>query len=121
VIYVGDGRFHLESIMIANEAIDAYKYDPYNKQFTHEYYDFDKMKQNRQKQIEKSLLTTKNSQVQNSQNYGLILSTLGRQGSPKILENLIQKLSELNKNQFVILMSEIFPSKLKLFQDQIDT
>ena len=26
LIYVGDGRFHLESIMIANETIDAYKY-----------------------------------------------------------------------------------------------
>ncbi len=25
VIYVGDGRFHLESIMIANEAVQAYK------------------------------------------------------------------------------------------------
>ncbi len=24
-IYVGDGRFHLESIMIANESIDAFK------------------------------------------------------------------------------------------------
>jgi 2-(3-amino-3-carboxypropyl)histidine synthase len=26
LIYVGDGRFHMESIMIANEKIDAYKY-----------------------------------------------------------------------------------------------
>jgi 2-(3-amino-3-carboxypropyl)histidine synthase len=25
VIYVGDGRFHLESIMIANETVSAYK------------------------------------------------------------------------------------------------
>ena len=25
LIYVGDGRFHLESAMIANETIDAYK------------------------------------------------------------------------------------------------
>ena len=26
LIYVGDGRFHLESIMIANEKIDAYRF-----------------------------------------------------------------------------------------------
>ena len=26
LIYVGDGRFHIESAMIANEKIDAYKY-----------------------------------------------------------------------------------------------
>jgi 2-(3-amino-3-carboxypropyl)histidine synthase len=25
LIYVGDGRFHLESIMIANETVEAYK------------------------------------------------------------------------------------------------
>lgn len=26
LIYVGDGRFHLESIMIANETVDAYRF-----------------------------------------------------------------------------------------------
>jgi len=114
LIYVGDGRFHLESIMIANETVDAYKYDPYSKIFSREYYEFDQMKQNRQKQIEKSLLKT------DKINYGLILSTLGRQGSPKIMQNLIEKLKELNKNHFIVLMSEIFPTRLKLFADQID-
>jgi 2-(3-amino-3-carboxypropyl)histidine synthase len=78
------------------------------------------MKSNRQKQIEKSLVTVKNTNTRDSLNYGLILSTLGRQGSPKILENLIAKLDESNKNHFVVLMSEIFPSKLKLFEEQID-
>lgn len=124
LIYVGDGRFHLESIMIANENVDAYRYDPYSKVFSHEYYEFDKMKSNRQKQIEKSLVSIKglnNVSAQNSLNYGFILSTLGRQGSPKIMDNLIAKLTELNKNYFIVLMSEIFPDKLKLFNDQIDT
>jgi diphthamide biosynthesis enzyme Dph1/Dph2-like protein len=93
------------------------------------------MKSNRQKQIEKSLkrqptssIETKcdisgNIKIKNeaSVNYGLILSTLGRQGSPKILENLIGKLDELNKSSFIVLMSEIFPDKLRLFKDQIDT
>lgn len=80
------------------------------------------MKTNRQKQIEKSLKKTDSitNQVKNSQNYGLILSTLGRQGSPNILENLIKKLQELNKHHFIVLLSEIFPDKLNLFQDQID-
>ncbi|RNA25918.1 diphthamide biosynthesis 1 [Brachionus plicatilis] len=126
LIYVGDGRFHLESIMIANEKISAYRYDPYNKIFSREYYDFDKMKSNREKQIQKSLKqivkTENNSELKlrSSQNYGLILSTLGRQGSPKILENLKTKLEELNKNYFIVLLSEIFPHKLKLFDEQID-
>jgi len=119
LIYVGDGRFHLESIMIANETIEAYKYDPYNKIFSREYYEFDKMKSNRKAQIEKSVSASKSST--NSTTYGLILSTLGRQGSPKILDNLMKKLDEKNKSHFLVLMSEIFPDKLKLFEDQIDT
>lgn len=77
------------------------------------------MKSNRKAQIEKSLVATKTGQ--NSTTYGLILSTLGRQGSPKILDNLMKKLDEKNKSHFLVLMSEIFPDKLKLFEDQIDT
>jgi len=82
------------------------------------------MKNNRKRQIEKSLKAIQKQeepQQANSLNYGLILSTLGRQGSPKIMENLMEKLTELNKNYFLVFMSEIFPDKLKLFQDQIDT
>ena len=29
ILYVGDGRFHLESIMISNPQIPAFRYDPY--------------------------------------------------------------------------------------------
>ena len=90
-----------------------FRYDPYSKIFSREYYEFDVMKSNRKNQIEKS--------NKSSAKYGLILSTLGRQGSPKILENLMKKLDEKNKSHFLILMSEIFPTKLKLFEDQIDT
>ncbi len=83
------------------------------------------MKTNRKNQIEKSLLknTNKKELINNefSLNYGLVLSTLGRQGSPKILSNLIDKLNSLKKNHFIVLMSEIFPDKLKLFKEQIDT
>lgn len=84
------------------------------------------MKSNREKQIQKSLKQFVKSEdnselkLRSSQNYGLILSTLGRQGSPKILENLKTKLEELNKNYFIVLLSEIFPHKLKLFDQQID-
>ena len=82
------------------------------------------MKNNRKRQIDKSLKAIQKQeepQQANSLNYGLILSTLGRQGSPKIMENLMEQLTELNKNYFLVFMSEIFPDKLKLFQDQIDT
>ena len=31
IVYVGDGRFHLESIMISNPLVPSYRYDPYSK------------------------------------------------------------------------------------------
>lgn len=32
IIYLADGRFHLESIMISNPQVAAYQYDPFSKQ-----------------------------------------------------------------------------------------
>ena len=31
LVYLGDGRFHLASAMIANPHLAAYRYDPYSK------------------------------------------------------------------------------------------
>ena len=77
IVYVGDGRFHLESIMIANPRIPAFRYDPYEKKFTREFYGHEEMRGMRQEAIEKARSATK---------FGLILGTLGRQGSPTVLE-----------------------------------
>ncbi|XP_045518230.1 2-(3-amino-3-carboxypropyl)histidine synthase subunit 1 [Pieris brassicae] len=106
IVYLGDGRFHLEAIMIANPTIPAYKYDPYEKKFTLEDYDHDIMKMNRSNQIK--LASDANC-------FGLILGTLGRQGSTKVLTNLEKQISNCNKHYVKILLSEIFPSKLALF------
>ncbi|EON99384.1 putative diphthamide biosynthesis protein 1 protein [Phaeoacremonium minimum UCRPA7] len=43
ILYLGDGRFHLESIMIHNPDIPAYRYDPYSRKLTHETYGHDEM------------------------------------------------------------------------------
>nr|NVI71051.1 putative diphthamide biosynthesis protein 1 [Cucujiformia] len=110
VIYLGDGRFHLEAIMIANPKIQAYKYDPYEKEFTREHYDHVEMNSIRKKCIDESISAGK---------YGIIMGTLGRQGNPHVVENLRQSLKDKDKKVVVILLSEIFPKKLKLFP-QID-
>ncbi|XP_022780567.1 2-(3-amino-3-carboxypropyl)histidine synthase subunit 1-like isoform X3 [Stylophora pistillata] len=107
-IYLGDGRFHLEAVMIANPSIPAYRYDPYSKVFSREYYDIDAMFQARKDAI---------STASRAKKFGLILSTLGRQGSPKVLENLEQRLSKAGLEYVIVLMSEIFPGKLGLFED----
>uniref|UniRef100_A0A3B5LQK6 2-(3-amino-3-carboxypropyl)histidine synthase subunit 1 n=1 Tax=Xiphophorus couchianus TaxID=32473 RepID=A0A3B5LQK6_9TELE len=108
IIYLGDGRFHLESIMIANPDIPAYRYDPYSKVFSREYYDHKAMQATRLQAIDQARL---------AQRWGLILGTLGRQGSPKVLEHLESKLESLGKSFTRVLLSEVFPSKLDLIPD----
>lgn len=110
-IYVGDGRFHLEAMMIANPNVHAFKYDPYAKELTREYYDYDKMLTIRKNFIDKAA---------KGETFGFILGSLGRQGNPKILEVLKIRLKELGKNYIELVMSEIFPQKLKLFGDSVD-
>jgi 2-(3-amino-3-carboxypropyl)histidine synthase len=111
VIYLGDGRFHLEAIMIANPDIKAYRYDPYSKIFSQEFYEHKEMHTLRQVAIENS---------RNKTNFGLILGTLGRQGSPKIYDDLTSKLKAKGMNVTSILLSEISPLKLSAFKDSID-
>lgn len=106
LIYLGDGRFHLEAAMIANPKVDAYKYDPYDKKLTREHYNHDEMRMVRKEAI---------LQASTSTNFGVIMGTLGRQGSPKVVEHLCKRLESNNKTTTIILLSEIFPNKLKLF------
>ncbi|XP_069471462.1 2-(3-amino-3-carboxypropyl)histidine synthase subunit 1 isoform X2 [Ambystoma mexicanum] len=108
LIYLGDGRFHLESIMIANPGTDAYRYDPYSKVFSREYYDHEAMRGARKDAI--AAATT-------AKTWGLILGTLGRQGSPQILEHLESRIQALGLHFVRILLSEIFPQKLQLLPE----
>ena len=102
IVYLGDGRFHLESAMIANPELSAFRYDPYSKVFSQEYYDHDLMKENRREAIQAA---------SEADTWGLILSTLGRQGHPKVLDHLKQEAEASGKHVITVLLSEIFPGK----------
>ncbi|KAF7640405.1 2-(3-amino-3-carboxypropyl)histidine synthase subunit 1 [Meloidogyne graminicola] len=106
IIYLGDGRFHLESIMIHNPKIPAYQYNPYSHEFTVEKYGFEMLISNRQKAIEAA---------KNAKRIGLILGTLGRQGNIKIFEYLENQLISNGKQPVKILLSEIFGTILDKF------
>lgn len=108
IIYLGDGRFHLEAAMIANPSMKAYKYDPYEKKFTSEHYDHVAMRRNRKDAIDKAA---------NARKFGLILGTLGRQGSSKVMSYLKERLKHHKRESSLILLSEVFPAKLELFKD----
>ncbi|KJE91295.1 diphthamide biosynthesis protein [Capsaspora owczarzaki ATCC 30864] len=108
LVYIGDGRFHLESAMISNPTVPAYRYDPYSKVFSREYYDIEATHRARKAAI---------ASATKAQKFGLILGTLGRQGNTKVMENLQQRLEEAKIETTTVLLSEIFPSKLAMFED----
>ncbi|KAF8974607.1 diphthamide synthesis protein [Flammula alnicola] len=131
LIYLGDGRFHLESIMIANPDVAAFRYDPYSKKLTRERYDHEEMQAVRDSAVQaarKSL--TLSSEISSSTDdddtgplWGVILGTLGRQGSLKQMQAVTHQLqaSKSPIPYIQILLSELSPAKLALFNPHIST
>lgn len=66
------------------------------------------MRANRKTALERSKTT---------QRFGLIQGTLGRQGSPSVINHLTTLLEKTNKDYIVVLLSEITGDKLRLFGD----
>ncbi|PHU14765.1 Diphthamide biosynthesis protein 1 [Capsicum chinense] len=111
LVFVADGRFHLEAFMIANPGIKTYRYDPFIGKLFVEEYDHKGMKEERKRAIEKA---------REAKNWGIVLGTLGRQGNPRILDRLEKKMAENGMTWTVVLMSEISPTRIALFEDAVD-
>ncbi|KDN52597.1 hypothetical protein K437DRAFT_253999 [Tilletiaria anomala UBC 951] len=102
IIYLGDGRFHLESVMIANPRIPAFRYDPYTKRFMRELYDHKEMRSMRGQAVQTartSIEAVADRKVDarvagNAKNrhadpaWAVVLGTLGRQGSTSVLSHI---------------------------------
>ena len=158
--YVGDGRFHLESIMLANPQLtekgEVYRYDPYTRKFTREHYAYQETMRLRKQAIEDvravlqsassgrrggdhprdttpattnsttttttSATTTTSTSHQGETWVGILWGTLGRQGSPSVVRHLQQRFQDDhpdhrgNVHVLSILLSEISPQRLALFQ-----
>ncbi|KAG8531179.1 Diphthamide biosynthesis protein 1 [Bacidia gigantensis] len=108
ILYLGDGRFHLESAMIHNPSLPAYRYDPYSRKLTRETYEHQEMQE-----LRKSAIT----QAKKAKKWGLILGSLGRQGNPHTMALIENTLDERGIPFINILLSEIFPGKLALMSD----
>ena len=108
ILYLGDGRFHLESAMIHNPTLPAYRYDPYSRRLTHETYDHSTLLSDRSKAL---------TQARAAKQWGLILGSLGRQGNPHTL-TLVENHLKAQGIPFInLLLSEIFPGKLAMMQE----
>ncbi|KAJ5599106.1 2-(3-amino-3-carboxypropyl)histidine synthase subunit 1 [Penicillium hetheringtonii] len=108
LLYLGDGRFHLESAMIHNPTIPAYRYDPYSRTLTRENYDHQEMHT-----IRRDAINTAKS----AKKWGIILGSLGRQGNPNTMAMIERHLAERGIPVVNLLLSEIFPGKLASMPD----
>ncbi|KAB1206967.1 Diphthamide biosynthesis protein 1 [Morella rubra] len=112
IVFVADGRFHLEAMMIANPGVRTFRYDPYMGKLFLEEYDQKGMKESRKNAILKARKEAKS--------WGIVLGTLGRQGNPRILERLERRMEENGLDYTVVMMSEISPQRVALFGDSVD-
>lgn len=110
VVFVCDGRFHLESAMIQNPHVRSgfYRYDPAARTLTREGFAHNRMHSSRRAAIE----AAKGASL-----VGLILGTLGRQGSSGVLEEVERLLEKRGVQHLTLLLSEISPERLALFGD----
>ena len=108
ILYLGDGRFHLESAMIHNPSLPAYRYDPYSRKLTRETYDHEEMHDLRRQAIKSAKKAKK---------WGLILGSLGRQGNPHTMTMIENTLNGRGIPFINLLLSEIFPGKLAMMSD----
>lgn len=108
LLYLGDGRFHLESAMIHNPSIPAYRYDPYSRKLSRETYDHDEMHTLRRDAI---------NTAKRAKRWGIILGSLGRQGNPHTMKMIENHLIERGIPFINLLLSEIFPGKLAMMSD----
>ncbi len=107
IVFVADGRFHLEAIMIANPTIPAFRYDPYARVMTREEYAHGEMRAVRRSMVE---------HARGAKSFGIVLGTLGRQGNPAILEHLERRMQAAGLPHTTFLISEMNPAKMAMLE-----
>ena len=121
--------------MIANPSVPAFRYDPYSKKLTRERYNHTEMRAVRDQAVQTARKTIDNfntpsdpadttvSLATSSEAplWGIVLGTLGRQGSFKQLQAITHQLSTSRTSipYMPILLSELSPAKLALFSTHI--
>ena len=111
LVFVADGRFHLESLMIRNHHVPAFRYDPYSKRLTREAYDTRQLHRLRRRAV---------AAAANASRVGLVLGALGRQGSPAILRRVRSLLTQRGIAHFCLILTEVTPDTLKRFDAHVD-
>ena len=116
--------------MIANPSVPAFRYDPYSKKLTRERYNHTEMRSVRHEAVQAARRSidafahSDSSAVSGPAEpplWGVVLGTLGRQGSFKQLQAITHQLASARTAipYMPILLSELSPAKLALFNPHI--
>ena len=111
VVFLCDGRFHMEAVMIRNPAATFYQYNPYSKILSIEEYDNEKMMKNR----ENAIKISKNS----GKRVCVIFGVLGRQGNKHILERLEENMKNKGLEYTILMNSEVNVQQLQLLNEYL--
>mmetsp|Transcript_290 Transcript_290/g.784 ORF Transcript_290/g.784 Transcript_290/m.784 type:complete len:393 (-) Transcript_290:889-2067(-) len=106
IIYIGDGKFHLESAIMTNPISRFFQYNPFSHSLFIVEFSFLDFLRKREFFLNNSFFKKKNS--------GIIISSLGRQGNTKILRRFKELLKLKKISAFIISMSEISFDRLDL-------
>ncbi|KAI5170808.1 2-(3-amino-3-carboxypropyl)histidine synthase [Nematocida sp. LUAm3] len=98
ILFLAEGRFHLESAMIQNPDKVFFRYCPSSKKLLHEKHDY---------KLFREIRKSKQEEAKHSKEYLVIFGTLGRQGSLLILKRVINSLQQRNLSFTVVYLSEI--------------
>ncbi|KAK1444618.1 radical SAM 3-amino-3-carboxypropyl radical forming protein [Babesia gibsoni] len=104
ILFIADGRFHLESALIHNPGIKAYRFDPFNKTVSEESYDLETLHSTRRDAIKIA---------KGARSVCLVVSMLGRQGNFNIMNSLKKMLQKHNIAYHIRFLSEITLDKLE--------
>jgi 2-(3-amino-3-carboxypropyl)histidine synthase len=111
ILYIGDGRFHLEAIIIANPLNRFFQFNPFSQKFTNVEYNLVDMFKERQITLIKALFARANTAV--------IIGLLGRQGNHTIVKKINELVCEKNLNLLFLTMTEISPDKIEKISSKI--
>lgn len=113
MVFLADGRFHIEAALIANPQLPALRYCPLTQLLTIERYDHVRMLTTRLAAVTAARATLARP-PSNPPVWGVVLGTLGRQGSPRVVDRVVSLVAAAGARPFVVLIQEIAPARLAL-------
>ena len=106
IIFIGEGRFHLEATIISNSLCRFLQFNPFSQNFSVSDFKALVVYTKRKKEILKSIF--------GKVNIGLIIGTLGRQGNNSIIKKMQELICKKNYEYILLSTTEISSDILEI-------